>query len=171
MGPADHKKPGDKTKRKGKGKRALRPEEIEHTLQLKDRGFPMAVFARMTGLDPRTVKGIWARQETVASRLERLGLDALKKDPKLRAFAGEMQAMAIIQRKAEESEEAPEGRIELQLSRRLHAALKRQAQGLGLTLEAPITDAIWFWLVATDAEGEDDDEDDEFGQGEEDWTN
>jgi len=160
MGPTDHRKPGDKTKRKGKGKRALRPEEIEHSLQLKDRGFPMAVVARMTGLDPRTVKGIWARQETVASRLERLGLEALKKDAKLRAFAGEMQAMAIIQRKAEESEEAPEGRIELQLSRRLHAALKRQAHESGLTMEAVIIDAIWFSL-ATAAEEEEDDEDEE----------
>lgn len=39
MNPTD-KQPGYKKKRLGKGKRALRPEEIEQALQLKGRGFP-----------------------------------------------------------------------------------------------------------------------------------
>ena len=140
-------------KRFGKGKRALRPEEVEQALELKARGLRNAQVVRLTGLNPRTVKRLVEGEESLAATIERLGKEALRNDPKLRRWAGEMQAMAVVQRAEEAGSLAEMGRkgqtfmLSVRLPRSIQGDLTRTARDLGISPEEAVCKAVGFWLV------------------------
>lgn len=153
----------------GQGKRALPPDQVQRVLELRGSGLSMAAVARETGVNPKTVKRLWEQQEPIQATLERLGKEALGHDPAFRERLWHMQLQAIVNRQAEAAAVPRDGTVQLQLSRRLMALVRRYAREHGGSVEQVITEAVWFALVvAADWAEEDEEEDDGEDEGDQD---